>query len=57
MDGGGIKIDIFVLIYRIHINKIMDLHQNKLSKAEWESIEKPVNSNEKDILKLIIEGI
>jgi len=56
MDGGGIKIDIFVLIYRIHINKIMDLHQNKLSKAEWESIEKPVNSNEKDILKLIIEG-
>ena len=34
----------------------MDLEQNKLSKAEWETIEKPVSDQEKDILNLIING-
>ena len=34
----------------------MDLSQIKLSKAEWESIESPVEENEKIILKLIIDG-
>ena len=31
----------------------MDLYQQKLSKLEWESIEIPVNSQEKKILKFI----
>ena len=34
----------------------MDLKQNKLSKTEWESIEKPVGDAEKKILKMIIDG-
>jgi len=34
----------------------MDLEQNKLSKAEWESIEIPLIDSEKKILKLIIKG-
>lgn len=34
----------------------MDLKQNKLSKTEWESIEKSVDDNEKKILKLIVDG-
>jgi hypothetical protein len=34
----------------------MDLKQNKLSKTEWESIEKSVDDNEKRILKLIVDG-
>jgi len=34
----------------------MDLKQNKLSKTEWESIEKSVDNNEKKILKMIVDG-
>ncbi len=34
----------------------MDLEQNKLSKSEWETIEKPVSQEEKQILELIING-
>ena len=34
----------------------MDLKQNKLSKTEWESIEKSVDDDEKKILKLIVDG-
>ena len=34
----------------------MDLQQNKLTKAEWESIEIPLTNKEKKILKLIILG-
>ena len=34
----------------------MDFTQNKLSKAEWESIEKPVSDDEKKILKVILDG-
>lgn len=34
----------------------MDLYQQKLSKLEWESIEIPVNSQEKKILKFINDG-
>ena len=34
----------------------MDLKQNKLTKAEWESIEISVPDNEKQILKMIIDG-
>ena len=34
----------------------MDLEQNKLTKAEWESIEIPSNESEKKILKLINRG-
>jgi len=34
----------------------MDLSQLKLTKAEWESIETPVDENEKKILDLIIKG-
>ena len=34
----------------------MDLQQNKLTKAEWESIEIPSTDDEKQILKLIIKG-
>ena len=34
----------------------MDLTQNKLSRAEWESIEKPVSSKEKQVLLLIKHG-
>jgi hypothetical protein len=34
----------------------MDLKQNKLSKAEWESIEISVPEHEKKILKLIVDG-
>jgi hypothetical protein len=32
------------------------LQQTKLSRSEWDSIEVPVSSSEKDILKLIIDG-
>ena len=34
----------------------MDLKQNKLTKTEWESIEKIVGDHEKKILSMIIEG-
>ena len=34
----------------------MDLKQNKLSKTEWESIEKTVDVEEKKILKMLIAG-
>ena len=34
----------------------MDLNQSKLTRAEWETIEKPVSSNEKIVLDLIIKG-
>lgn len=34
----------------------MDLQQRKLTKYEWDSIEIPVSDDEKDILKLIIQG-
>ena len=34
----------------------MDLNQIKLAKNEWETIEIPVSSGEKKILKLICEG-
>ena len=34
----------------------MDLHQNKLTKKEWETIEQPVSENEKKILKIIKDG-
>ena len=34
----------------------MDLRQNKLSKSEWESIEVPSSSEEKAILKMMING-
>ena len=34
----------------------MDLSQQKLTKAEWESIESPIDENEKKILELIING-
>ena len=34
----------------------MDLQQRKLTKSEWDSIEKPISSGEKEILKLIIDG-
>ena len=34
----------------------MDLKQRKLSKAEWESVEVPVSTSEKDVLSLICKG-
>mgnify|MGYP000249248786 CR=1 FL=1 len=34
----------------------MDLKQRKLSKAEWESVEVPVSTAEKDVLSLICKG-
>ena len=34
----------------------MDLKQNKLSKTEWESIEKTVDVEEKKILKMLMAG-
>lgn len=34
----------------------MDLYQRKLTKTEWNSIEVPVSGNEKEILKLIVDG-
>ena len=34
----------------------MDLKQNKLSKTEWESIEKLVGDSEKKILSMIVAG-
>ena len=34
----------------------MDLTQVKLTKAEWNGIEVPVNDNEKMILQVIIDG-
>ena len=34
----------------------MDLHQTKLTKSEWDSIEVPVSQEEKDVLELIVEG-
>ena len=34
----------------------MDLTQRKLTKQEWESIEIPVSSHEKTVLKMIREG-
>ena len=34
----------------------MDLRQIKLSKQEWESIEKPISDEEKEILNMINQG-
>ena len=34
----------------------MDLHQSKLTKAEWETIEKPVSESEKKVLTMIMNG-
>ena len=34
----------------------MDLHQTKLTRGEWDSIEVPVTDQEKEILKLIMDG-
>ena len=34
----------------------MDLGQNKLTKSEWETIEVPTTDDEKNILRLIING-
>ena len=34
----------------------MDLNQRKLTKSEWETIEKPVSVSEMEILQLIIDG-
>lgn len=34
----------------------MELFQNKLTRAEWETIEKPVSDSEKKILNLIVDG-
>ena len=34
----------------------MDLFQSKLTKSEWESIEVPVDHNEKQILQMIVDG-
>ena len=34
----------------------MDLQQRKLTKTEWDSIERPVSADESAILKLIMEG-
>ena len=34
----------------------MDLNQRKLTKAEWETIEKPVSDSEMEILQLIMDG-
>ena len=34
----------------------MDFSQNKLTKAEWENIEIPVNPDEKKILEMIMHG-
>lgn len=34
----------------------MDLKQRKLTKSEWESIEVPVSSSEKEVLELIMKG-
>ena len=34
----------------------MDFSQNKLSRAEWETIEIPVGTKEKQILELIVQG-
>ena len=34
----------------------MDLQQNKLARAEWDSIEVPIMDEEKQILKMMIQG-
>lgn len=34
----------------------MDLHQSKLTKAEWETIERPVSESEKKVLTMIMKG-
>ena len=34
----------------------MDLSQQKLNKNEWDSVEISVNSNEKEVLELIMKG-
>ena len=34
----------------------MDLEQRKLTKAEWDSIEKQIPAAEKEILQMIITG-
>mgnify|MGYP000607260594 CR=1 FL=1 len=34
----------------------MDLNQQKLTKTEWDTTEIPVSSDEKEILKIIIDG-
>ena len=50
------KIEI-ILNTNIHINKyIMDLRQQKLTKSEWEYLEVPVGTKEKQILDLIYNG-
>jgi hypothetical protein len=34
----------------------MDLHQRKLVKSEWENIEIPISTEEKEIMSLMIQG-
>ena len=34
----------------------MDLQQRKLNRSEWDSIEVPISQDEKEVLKLIIDG-
>ena len=34
----------------------MDLIQRKLTKSEWNSIEKPIDKKEKEIVNMIIKG-
>jgi len=34
----------------------MDLNQQKLTKTEWDTTEIPISSDEKEILKIIIDG-
>ena len=42
-------------IYRTSFQR-MDLNQRKLTKSEWQGIEVPVSSEEKEVLELIIRG-
>ena len=41
---------------KYYIQPNMDLKQQKLTKSEWESIELPVSSDEKEVLELIMRG-
>jgi len=41
---------------KYYIQPNMDLKQRKLTKSEWESIEVPVSSDEKEVLELIMKG-
>ena len=49
------KLHKYKIVYYINVIN-MDLFQSKLTKAEWESIEKPVSFEEKKILQMIMDG-